>query len=72
MSKRESFCSQGADSQKDNTQVKKLERSFEILMNEGEKESCDTNVGMGNCSTSGSQERSLRGHWMGSGLSLDG
>lgn len=66
--KRKSLFS-GADSQKDNTQEV---RSFKILMNEGEKENCDTNMGMGNCSTSGSQERTLRGHWMGSGLSLDG
>jgi len=47
VSKRESLCSQGADSQTDNAQVKRLERSFGILVNEGEKQCCDTNAGRG-------------------------
>jgi len=36
VSKRESLCSQGADSQTDNAQVNRLERPFGILVNEGE------------------------------------
>lgn len=72
MSKREGPCSQGADIKTDNIQVKRLERSFKILMNERGKECCDTNVGRGNCSMSSSWERPLTGDGMGSGLSLEG